>query len=75
MRHGSGVFDNQAYGCRVAGVVDVPFWVGGIRVRVGRIACVCEEEDGRVVVCSEGDVVDGPEEVAGAVDEEADGEG
>lgn len=73
MRYGSGVFHDEAYRGSVTGVVDVPFWVGG--VEVGGCVGVCEEEDGRVVVCAEGDVVDGPEEVAGAVDEGADGEG
>ena len=65
------VFDDEADGGRVAGVVDVPFWVVG----VGCVAGVCEEEDGRVVVGAEGDAVDGPEEVAGAVYEGADCEG
>jgi len=46
-----------------AGVVDVPFWVVG----VGVVAAFCEEEDGEVVVCAEGRVVDGPEEVSGFV--------
>lgn len=73
MRYGRGVFHNEAYRGRVTRVVDVPFRIGGIEVGGG--VDVCEEEDGRVVVCAEGDVVDGPEEVAGAVDEGADVEG
>lgn len=73
MCYGSGIFHNEAdRGC-ITGIVDVPFRVGG--VEIGGCVGVCEEEDGRVVVCAEGDAVDGPEEVAGVVDEGADIEG
>ena len=71
MRDGALVFDDEANGGGVACVVDVPFRVVG----VGCVACVCEEEDGRVVICAVGGAVDGPEEVAGTVYEGADGEG
>lgn len=50
-----------------ARVVDVPFRV----VRVGGVARSGQQEEWGVVVCAEGDVIHGPEEVAGAVYEEA----
>ncbi len=65
------VFDNQAHRGGIPRIVDVPFRVIG----VGGVADVCEEEQGGVVVGAEGDAVDGPEEVAGAVDEVADCQG
>ena len=70
VRDRGGVFDDEAHRGRGARVVDVPLRVVG----VGCVAGVGEQEDGRVVVGAEGDAVDGPEEVAGAVDGGADRE-
>lgn len=71
VRDRGGVFDDEPDGRRVAVVVDVPFGVVG----VGGVGGVCEQQHGGVVVGAEGGVVDGPEEVAGCVDGDADGEG
>ncbi len=66
-----GVLDDEA-DCRVAArVVDVPFGVVGI----GCVSRFGQQEERGVVVCAEGDVIHGPEEVAGAVDRGADFEG
>lgn len=67
----SGVLYDEADGGVSSRVVDVPLRVVG----VGRVARFREEEERGIVVSAEGDVVDAPEEVAGAVDSDADGEG
>ncbi len=66
-----GVLDHEANRRVAARVVDVPFGVVGI----GCVSRFGEQEERGVVVCAEGDVVHGPEEVAGAVDRGADFEG
>lgn len=72
VRRASGIFDDETDGAVAAGVVHVPLGVIGVRC----VARFGGEEERGVVICAEGAVVHGPEEVlAGflrAVDQDAD---
>lgn len=60
----SGVLYDEADSGVGAGIVYVPFGVEG----VGGVSGFGKEEDWGVVVCTEGGIVHGPEEVAGCID-------
>ena len=65
------VLDDETHRGRAAGVVNAPFRVVG----VGCVPDVGEQEDRRVVVCAEGNVVDDPYDMTRTVDLDADREG
>lgn len=69
MAYRGRILHHQADGLVGAGIINIPLWVVG----VAGVSGFGEEEQGGVIVCAEGGVVDCEEEVACFIDFKADG--